>query len=176
MGALIHGFVRSFYSPSGVVTDVVPAADLGRWVRTHLAPLRPASAVDFRVSARDLDRGLTFPSVLLGVLISPLVANSLEAVEGKRRPRLRVRVSLRALPNRPGLVIRVSDTGPGWAVGPDVIEAALTTAAPYSSKGPGRGRGLQTVSQIVRRLDGALRLATGPRAAAVVELTVPWAS
>lgn len=68
------------------------------------------------------------------------------------------------------LVLTVSDKGPGFA--PEVLERL---GKPYVSTkvGPGRGLGLFLVTNVTRKLGGALRAANRPGGGAAVTLSLP---
>ncbi len=104
--------------------------------------------IELAVDCTDLpDLGLD-PLDLVTV-VGNLVDNALDAALAAPPPR---RVDVAVLTEDGDLVVRVRDSGPGLPA--DQVGAALRRG--WSTKGPGRGRGLALVQQVVTRHGGRL--------------------
>jgi two-component system nitrogen regulation sensor histidine kinase GlnL len=97
-----------------------------------------------------------------------LVQNAHEAME-ERGGNLRVEVARGLVNNREGVVVRLSDSGPGV---PDAMREEIFN--PFvTTKKTGVGLGLSIVSQIIDGHHGSIRVENGPRGGASFVIFFP---
>lgn len=133
-----------------------------------------ASERGIELSVDGVDRpedlpGLAIDPIDLVTVVGNLVDNALDAALAAPPPR-RVHVAVRA--DGSDLLVQVRDSGPGLPA--DRVGAALQRG--WSTKGPGRGRGLALVQQVVARHGGRLDVsgsAFAVRLPGAVTATVP---
>src|SRR5262249_47157602 len=116
------------------------------------------------------------PRILLRHLLLPVVRNAAEALSQSEvvRGRGRIHVRLETPPVEKILEITVTDNGPGWGPLLEDLRQAIRKGRCLSTKGEGRGFGLQTLTRLLAKLGGQLRLSNLPRGGACVEILVTW--
>jgi two-component system CitB family sensor kinase len=127
---------------SAVQEPVLAALLLGK------ASTASERGIELSVDGTDLP-GLVMDPLDLVTVVGNLVDNALDAALAAPPPR-RVHVAVRA--DGGDLLVQVRDSGPGLPT--DRVGAALQPG--WSTKGPGRGRGLALVQQVVARHGGRL--------------------
>ncbi len=151
-------------------TDV---RDLVRELADFFAPQAEQSGVTFGVELPSSPvEAVVDPSLLKQVLLN-LLLNSVQAMqraESDRPRKLTVTLTppeVRSRRERPHLLLRVSDTGPGVTA-----ELRERIFDPYVSTRPGgNGLGLATARRIVEAHGGRIQVSTGP--GAVFEVAIP---
>ena len=104
---------------------------------------------------RDYDPHVSFayvPRSRLAQVLTNILINAAQAMAEISRPMHRLRISTRA--DQEGLVISVSDTGPG--IPPDQLERIFDPFFTTKRPGEGTGLGLALSSDLVRRMGGQL--------------------
>jgi len=144
------------------------AVNVGELLRTVVEIVRPEIQ---RTGARVDLPGELAPRVrgnhsqLLQVFVN-LVQNSLQALEGRPEPRIRLEIELRASIGANSLVcVSVSDNGPGIdpALLPRVFEPFTTTKSTGERRGKyGMGLGLAIVKRIVQHHQGEIHVTSHP--------------
>ena len=167
----LHGFVRLFYQTDADDIEQVPCSRLKQSIVAALPAAVDARCVNVRVRCESTDVWL--PSILLRLLVGPLVANSWEAAQQQGLDRrVKIAVSVHVLPRREGLIVRVTDNGPGFgSVLPEVTQAASEGRA-FSTKDGTRGYGLLHLARLVRRLQGRVEISNGT-VGALVQVQLP---
>ncbi|MDO0925655.1 sensor histidine kinase [Streptomyces sp. TG1A-8] len=151
---------------AAVGEPVLAALLLGKTAQANERGVELVVSADSRLDDSVLPSGL--PARELVTILGNLIDNAVDAAQGSARAR--VTVTARAL--AAGLVLRVSDTGPGV----DPAHADLVFRRGFSTKpaGPGgRGLGLALVRQAVTRLGGTLEVARAREGGAVFEARLP---
>lgn len=122
-------------------------AERDQWLRFHdtrIEWLRPADGVPALADAAGVR-----------LIVTNLLRNAVEAVEGQSSERRLVRLSV-----GPGPSVVVHDSGPG--IPPEVAKGIFD---PFrSSKGPGRGIGLSLAKASAERMGGSLQVVSAPGA------------
>lgn len=143
----------------------VDAQELAESLRQHARQSIPNAAERFEASAP----ALTFhtdPELLEQVLLN-LLRNAADAAGDT--PGARVRFEIAA--SGAGVLLRVSDNGPGLSE-----EARRRLFEPfYTSKASGTGLGLSISRKLTEALGGTLRLENAPAGGAVAEIRLPGA-
>ncbi|WP_055696256.1 sensor histidine kinase [Streptomyces prasinopilosus] len=152
---------------AAVGEPVLAALLLGKTAQAHERGVELVVTPDSR-----LDDGLlpaTLPARDLVTILGNLIDNAVDAALGGISPR----VTVTALTdNRPELILRVSDTGPG--VAPDHAEAVFEQGFTTKPSGPGgRGLGLALVRQAVHRHGGTLTVTSEEGGGARFEVRLP---
>lgn len=104
---------------------------------------------------RDYDPNVTFahvPRSRLAQVLTNIFVNAAQAMAEVDRPMHRLRISTRT--DEEGLVISVSDTGPG--IPPEQLERIFDPFFTTKKAGEGTGLGLALSSDLVRRMGGQL--------------------
>ncbi len=172
----LHDLVRQFYRPPRP-PDTIVAPSLQKHVRDlfrtlpHPAPRGTRLIVD----TERVHPSHVFPRAVITVLLRPLLANAAETLTARATNPARPRVSVVLRSEPPGnlFVARVSDNGPGWGSHLDRLNTSMRGGRGFSTKGKGRGFGLQSVYRIVERLGGNVVLQTNRRGGASVTILLP---
>jgi signal transduction histidine kinase len=129
--------------------DRADAATIVREAASLAQAADRANGGDVRFQVRATE-GVELPvaSAAFREIVANLVRNAAEACRGRGL----VRIALRSTPDE--LVLDVEDDGCGLPHGP----TAELVRRGFSTKGPGRGRGLAVVDERVRTADGTLEL------------------
>jgi signal transduction histidine kinase/ActR/RegA family two-component response regulator len=104
---------------------------------------------------RDYDPSVTHASVprsRLAQVLTNILVNAAQAMADVERPMHRLRISTRA--DAEGLVISISDTGPG--IPPEQLERIFDPFFTTKKAGEGTGLGLALSSDLVRRMGGQI--------------------
>jgi len=105
----------------------------------------------------------------LGSVLVNLMRNAIDAMQASPRRTLRVE----ARPREGRVTLRVSDTGPGIA--PDILPRLFEPFVTSKAAGTGLGLGLVISAQLVRAMDGTLRVANLPEGGACFVADLPAA-
>ncbi len=153
--------------------ELLPA-DLNEIVRGACLLVGPAARARGVEIRQELAANL--PTVVVGrqalqQVVLNLLLNAVEAVDGRREPRVVVGTGRVRHPGTPGLEIRVTDNGPGIPaeVLPHIFEPFFSTK---ESSG-GTGLGLSISSEIVERHGGRIQVDTQPDAGSCFRVTLP---
>jgi nitrogen fixation/metabolism regulation signal transduction histidine kinase len=120
-------------------------------------------ALDAGIGSIEADRGR------LRQILSNLVKNALEALEGTPEPRVRVATTPGELHGQPVVQLEVADNGPGFQ-----RELMGQVFDPYvTSKPKGTGLGLAIVKKIVEEHGGRIEVHNAPEGGARVLVTLP---
>jgi PAS domain S-box-containing protein len=182
----IHGseIVRQLMIYAGTESAVAGLIDLSNTVDEMLS-LLTVSVTKHATIQVDLDRGLPAiraSAAQLRQIVMNLITNASDAV-GDRDGVIRVstrRVTVngesaasasRALADGDYVLLEVSDTGRGMC--PETQARAFDPF--FTTKSAGRGLGLAVVQGIVRSLDGAIQLTSGPDKGATFQILLPCA-
>lgn len=137
-------------------------------LQPHLAALGEAKGAGFRVTPRLVDAPLLAsgqPGALREVLLNVLL-NAVEAMPAGGE------VTVETGMEEPWVVIRISDTGVGMSE--EVLASAFTPF--FTTKGgENMGLGLSSARAVLKRLGGAISLASRPGEGTTVSLTLPRA-
>ncbi|KAB1443058.1 c-type heme family protein [Pseudodesulfovibrio senegalensis] len=140
LGEVVRGAVRSYG---------VQAETLGVGLKAHVDP----QAGDFVLSRQAGDQ-----------ILSNLLGNALDALEGSEDGRIDVDVSCSA--DKAEVVLSVCDNGPG--VPPDVLESIFDPFFSTKDVGKGTGLGLAVVYGIIKDMGGSIDVSAGAGARFVV--------
>ena len=171
----LHRFVRPLYAASESIQEQVPGPRLARWLRSILPPETPELPTQFVIRVRGLPPQFRIPGVLARTLVTPLVANAVEASALERAHHsVRIVIGVSAVPGVNSIRLRVADNGPGWPVRVEEIASRLRSKSPFTSKGDGHGQGLVLVSRVVAKLGGTIALRSRRPVGASIDLMFPW--
>ncbi|WP_084539904.1 sensor histidine kinase [Azorhizobium doebereinerae] len=144
--------------------------DMAGLVRSALDWVAKAQSPEVAV-ATDLAEGLDVsghPGQLHQVMMN-LIQNALDAMEGRAERRLEITGRREAS----RVVIRVRDTGPGFA--PDILSRVFDPFFTTKPVGKGTGLGLSISYRSVQEHEGTLQAANHPAGGAVMTLSLPAA-
>jgi two-component system NtrC family sensor kinase len=148
--------------------------DVNRVVRDACLLLRPTvRGRDIRLQedlARDLPGVVADPQGLEQVVLN-LLANALDAVEGRPEPRVTLATRLTDGPGDPGVEICVADNGSG--IPPEVLPHIFEPFFSTKDSGRGTGLGLPISQDIVERHGGTIRVETEPDAGTRFKVWLP---
>ena len=148
--------------------------DVNRVVRDACLLLRPTvRGRDIRLQedlARDLPGVVADPQGLEQVVLN-LLANALDAVEGRPEPRVTLATLLTDGPGDPGVEICVADNGSG--IPPEVLPLIFEPFFSTKDSGRGTGLGLPISQDIVERHGGTIRVETEPDAGTRFKVWLP---
>jgi C4-dicarboxylate-specific signal transduction histidine kinase len=170
----LHRFVRPYYRSGAEPLDIVHAAELHQTVKDLLAPALEGSFAALEIDTPEVLAEFACPRILLRHLLLPVVRNAVEAISqsGVHEGGC-VRVRLEAPSLEKDLEITVTDNGPGWGPLLNDVRDAVQQGRCLSTKGEGRGFGLQNLHRLLARLRGQLLLYNLPGGGASVVIHVP---
>jgi nitrogen fixation/metabolism regulation signal transduction histidine kinase len=166
MKRMVNAFSEYARSPAMQVSPV----DLNQLVgevadlyRAQAGAVAIRTELDRTLGEVDADRGR------LRQILNNLVTNSLEALEGAAEPRIEIRTEAAAGEAEPGVVLTVSDNGPGIP-----RELLARIFEPYvTSKPRGTGLGLAIVKRLVEEHGGRIEAENQPEGGARLRVMLP---
>ncbi|KFI28613.1 ATP-binding protein [Haematobacter massiliensis] len=155
-------------------------------VPPETVPLAPVLATAVEIvtpRARELSVQLVLPDTpmpsvrgdgpRLEQVLTNLLLNAIDATGRSPEPR---RVCLSAIPDRKGVRIEITDTGPGLPPGAEGLIEPFVTGDPGQIGGQGLGLGLSIVQSLLEQMQGELSLANHPAGTgALVTIHLPAA-
>lgn len=167
IGAIVtdlRGLARA--APSGVTVLRVEEL-LRRTVR--VASMRVASSVAFEVSVEAGLPACRGDEQRLSQVLLNLVINACDALEGRKEPSPRIKLSAQTEEGR--VTLKVDDNGPGIA--PEVTSQLFTAFFTTKPVGQGTGLGLTLSREYVESFGGTLELGTSSLGGACFVVTLP---
>lgn len=156
LGALLERLSPQALADAGQSSDETDVSEVARRVARRAASTvsvdAPNTALWCRISALELER-----------VLSNLVGNALQHAGG-----VGVRVAVEARPGALGVVVSVSDSGPGFSR--DVVERFGSSLPEGVESSTGWGVGLASSRRIVEQRGGTLRLLQAETGGGLVEL------
>lgn len=164
----LEGWVRELLSYARPVADKPGAVPVAPLVAEQVAGFsRGASRQNVTLSAQvapDVGAVAADP-LLLGQVLSSLIANAFEALEQARRAG---RIEIGAARGDNSVQLWVQDDGPGMSA----EQLARVFKPFYTTKSKGLGVGLPLARRIVERFGGSIRISSQPGRGTRVELTL----
>ncbi|MBN2449217.1 MAG: response regulator [Lentisphaeria bacterium] len=161
---LVQALSREYYAPTRE-----PSEGIESRVRSLVEMQAKANPdILYKPSLDDLS-GVELPLPIAAFIAGELLANATKACSSGSGATIRLR--LRVSPRRDELVIRCSDSGPGFAE-PLLARIREGSLRPKREASTG-GYGLYLIHEIAARLGGGLRAANQPDGGAQVEVVLP---
>lgn len=165
----LHQLVRQFYSGDGTTWKPLGAQSIRREIHEICRSVPSTAGLNITIGTKRFAKDGKVPWELLRHVVVPLVNNAAEALQTTSTVRPSVWISVGLSDVDRVLEVAVDDNGPGWTERSEV-ERKVRSGQRVSSKGDGRGFGLQTVWRLVSRLGGDVRLRDGTHGGARVEV------
>jgi nitrogen fixation/metabolism regulation signal transduction histidine kinase len=166
MKRMVNAFSEYARSPAMQVTPVdlnQLVGEVAELYRAQAGAVAIRTEFDPALGELDADRGR------LRQILNNLVTNSLEALDGAADPRIEIRTEAARGDGEPGVVLTVSDNGPGIP-----RELLARIFEPYvTSKPRGTGLGLAIVKRIVEEHGGRIDAENLPEGGARLRVMLP---
>jgi nitrogen fixation/metabolism regulation signal transduction histidine kinase len=166
MKRMVNAFSEYARSPAMQVTPVdlnQLVGEVAELYRAQAGTVAIRTELDPALGELDADRGR------LRQILNNLVTNSLEALDGAADPRIEIRTEAAGGDSEPGVVLTVSDNGPGIP-----RELLARIFEPYvTSKPRGTGLGLAIVKRIVEEHGGRIDAENLPEGGARLRVMLP---
>lgn len=150
----VEGY-REFLTPPRPSLGLVPCGEVLGRVKTLMGGILAAKRIELRLSVPNPDLELLADNALVEQMLINLVKNSVEAMDGGRKPIIEISVYLDA---RDKTVIEVADNGPGIAA--EILDKIFIPF--FTTKKEGSGIGLCLCRQIMRLHNGSISVVSVP--------------
>ena len=158
-----------FARPPKLVIGEVNLGDLVRGVAESLNADAAERRIEFQLDLPDEPLTIQADSEQLGVALTALCLNSIEAIG--RDGRIQLSVRRRERGERPWATVEVSDTGPG--ITPEIREHIFDPFFSGREAGRGLGFGLSKCWRIVTEHGGDIEVVSNPGAGATFRINLP---
>ena len=142
---------------------IVPIRDLFERVEQLMKDQLELKSIDFTMQIDPESLAITADAGLIEQVLINLCKNAVEAVDGVRHPKIKLKAATDGLGNP---VIKVKDNGRG--ISEEVAEKIFIPF--FTTKQQGSGIGLSLSRQIIRQHKGTLRVSSTPNAETVFKL------
>jgi signal transduction histidine kinase len=146
---------REFLALPKPSLGLVPCREVLGRVKALMGGILAAKRIELRLSVPTPDLKLLADNALVEQMLINLVKNSVEAMEGSRKPAIEISAYL---DSRERAVIEVADNGPGIAA--EILDKIFIPF--FTTKKEGTGIGLSLCRQIMRLHNGSISVASIP--------------